>query len=111
MHKEYTIGIVGLGYVGLPLAVEFSKKFKTIGFDINFSRVEEIKSGIDVTNEVEDKTLKFLKSSKNFSVTSDPDLIKDCNVYIITVPTPTDKIHRPVLRPLLEASKTVAKLV
>jgi UDP-N-acetyl-D-galactosamine dehydrogenase len=111
MQKEYTIGIVGLGYVGLPLAVEFSKKFKTIGFDINFSRVEEIKSGIDVTNEVEDKTLKFLKSSKNFSVTSDPDLIKDCNVYIITVPTPTDKIHRPVLRPLLEASKTVAKYI
>ena len=115
--KDYRIGILGLGYVGLPLAVEFSKKFTTLGFDINSKRVDEINSGYDRTNEVDKKSLlkviklKNLDSKKGFKASSEPEDLKNCNVYIITVPTPTDKIHRPVLRPLLLASETVAKCI
>ena len=109
------IAIIGLGYVGLPLAVEFGKKFKTIGFDINQSRVDELNAGMDSTLEVEDELLQSVlinkssdqENSDGLIVTTDSDLLNDCNIFIVTVPTPTDKNNRPVLTPLYKASETV----
>ena len=116
--KNYKISVIGLGYVGLPLAVEFSKYFKTIGFDINKKRVLELKSGIDSTYEIENDDLKKVlinndKSEKaqGFFPTDDVKFIEDSNVYIITVPTPTDKNKRPVLKPLRIASESVANFL
>ena len=115
--KDYRIGIIGLGYVGLPLAIEFAYKFVTVGFDINHERISEINKGYDKTNEVDKKRLVGAislyknNSKRGLIASSDPNDLKNCNVYIITVPTPTDKIHRPVLRPLLLASETVAKYI
>ncbi|MEZ5050519.1 MAG: nucleotide sugar dehydrogenase, partial [Saprospiraceae bacterium] len=114
---NHKIGIIGLGYVGLPLAVEFAKKYPTVGFDINIKRVEELNSGIDSTLEVEDKMLQnVLHTSTDLYnnglyVTSTLDDIKHCNTYIITVPTPTDKNNRPVLTPLHKASESVGKVL
>ena len=110
------IAVVGLGYVGLPLAVEFGKQFSTIGLDINQNRVDELNSGTDSTLEVEDQLLRnVLKSKrsdqKGLVITSDESVIADCNIYIVTVPTPTDKYHRPVLTPLYKASKTVGAVL
>jgi UDP-N-acetyl-D-galactosamine dehydrogenase len=108
------IGIIGLGYVGLPLAVEFSKKYQVIGFDINSIRVNEINSGIDSTMEISNSDLNnVIKHDKDNSkagliVSDNSSLLSDCNVYIVTVPTPTDKYNRPVLTPLQKASETVA---
>lgn len=107
------IGIIGLGYVGLPLAVEFSKIYNVVGFDINTIRVDEINRGKDNTLEISDSDLQnILKTSHDNSenglvVTNDPKLLSNCNVYIVTVPTPTDKYNRPVLTPLHKASETV----
>tara|TARA_Y100000766_G_C18913584_1_gene609682 strand:- start:321 stop:1610 length:1290 start_codon:yes stop_codon:yes gene_type:complete len=117
--KNYKITIVGLGYVGLPLAVEFAKKFKTVGFDINDGRINEIRSAKDKTMEVSNETLKNVLSENNeidkysngLYVTSSIDEIRDSNIYIITVPTPTDKNKRPVLKPLLNASKSVGSVL
>lgn len=114
---NHKIGIIGLGYVGLPLAVEFAKKYPTVGFDINIKRVEELNSGIDSTLEVEDKMLQnVLHTSPDLFnnglyVSSKLDDIKHCNTYIITVPTPTDKNNRPVLTPLHKASESVGKVL
>ncbi|MDF1694598.1 MAG: nucleotide sugar dehydrogenase [Saprospiraceae bacterium] len=114
MHK---IGIIGLGYVGLPLAVEFGKKYMTVGFDINQTRVDELNSGKDSTLEVEDEELnEVLASTQDFDndglfITTNADHLKHCNFYIITVPTPTDKNNRPVLTPLKKASETVGKVL
>jgi len=114
---KYNIAIIGLGYVGLPLAVEFGKKYMTVGFDINENRVKELNSGHDSTLEVEDKELqKVLESSKDFDtdglyITTNPDELKNCNIFIVTVPTPTDKNNRPVLTPLKKASETVGKVL
>ena len=115
---SYKIGIIGLGYVGLPLAHAFSKKYKVIGFDIDQKRVEELNKGIDSTLEIEPKDLKsvlpnYTPSLKNFylTVTSQFELLNDCNIYIVTVPTPIDNNNRPYLKPLLAASKTVAKVL
>src|SRR6056297_1336702 len=111
--KNSKIGVIGLGYVGLPLAAEFSKKFPTIGFDINQKRAEELRKGHDRTLEVDDQNLKgvlidkFDPNSNGLSVTSETAGIEQCNVYIVTVPTPTDKHNRPVLTPLIKASETV----
>ena len=102
---NFKIGIIGLGYVGLPLAVAFAKQFKVIGFDINQSRIQELEKGNDNTLEIEDDLL--LSVDKNLSYSSNIEDIKDCNIYIITVPTPIDKANRPNLVPLIEASKTV----
>lgn len=107
------IGIIGLGYVGLPLARLFATKYSVAGFDINQKRVSELISGIDTTLEVSNAELKTVLSLKKsnevglFFTTSIDDL-KECNYYIITVPTPVDKNNRPVLTPLIKASKTVA---
>ena len=102
---DFKIAIIGLGYVGLPLAVAFAKQFKVIGFDIKQSRIQELEKGNDNTLEIEDDLL--LSVDKNLSYSSNIEDIKDCNIYIITVPTPIDKANRPNLVPLIEASKTV----
>ena len=109
--SESRVAVIGLGYVGLPLAVEFAKKFPTVGFDINTERVSELRSGVDRTLEVEDDYLKSVIEEHNFEISADTDSLKDCNVYIITVPTPTDKHNRPVLVPMIKASETVAKVL
>ena len=117
--SEAKIAVIGLGYVGLPLAVEFGKKFPTVGFDINSLRVEELAKGVDSTLEVEDDYLKSvlvqprdIADNKNgLLVTTAAGELYDCNVFIITVPTPTDKHNRPVLTPMLKASETVGKVL
>lgn len=115
--RTHKIAVIGLGYVGLPLAVEFGKKYMTVGFDINQKRVDELKSGTDSTLEVSDAELRaVMASSQDFDndglfVTTDPADIAGCNMYIITVPTPTDKNNRPVLIPLQKASETVGKMM
>ncbi len=112
MNKENAkIAVIGLGYVGLPLAVEFGKKFSTVGFDINQGRVNELANGHDRTLEVADDYLKQVLDQHDFSVSADVTSISDCNVFIITVPTPTDKHNRPVLTPLVKASETVGNVL
>jgi UDP-N-acetyl-D-galactosamine dehydrogenase len=114
MHK---IAVIGLGYVGLPLAVEFGKKYMTVGFDINQSRIDELNRGTDSTLEVAGDELKeVIASSQDFDddglfVTTNPDHLKNSDFYIITVPTPTDKNNRPVLTPLKKASETVGRVL
>ncbi|HEY5603335.1 MAG TPA: Vi polysaccharide biosynthesis UDP-N-acetylglucosamine C-6 dehydrogenase TviB [Gammaproteobacteria bacterium] len=102
------IGIIGLGYVGLPLAVEFGKHYETIGLDINPRRVDELKKGIDNTLEV---SAEELKQASKIRYTTNTEDLKDCNVYIVTVPTPIDEYKRPDLSPLESASNTVGKLI
>ena len=110
------ITIIGLGYVGLPLAVEFAKKFPVVGFDINQSRVNELKKGHDSTLEVADEDLQSVLSEKppvkrGLFLSTRTDDITDSNIYIVTVPTPIDKYKRPDLTPLLKASETVGKVI
>lgn len=111
------IAIVGLGYVGLPLARLFATKYSVVGFDINQSRVNELNSGIDSTLEVEQSLLEsvLLKNVQNgvngLFCSTNIDDIKDCNYYIITVPTPVDKNNRPDLTPLYKSSETVGKVL
>ena len=107
-YNNPSIAIIGLGYVGLPLAVEFGKKFNTVGFDINKPRIEELISGIDNTLEVDSDEL---KQARKLSYTTELDDIKDCNIYIVTVPTPIDSHKRPDLTPLEKASETVGKVL
>lgn len=99
------IGILGLGYVGLPLAIEFGKKYPTVGFDINPSRVAELQEGTDSTLEASDAEL---KEAVKLSYASEPAMLAECNVFIVTVPTPIDSFKRPDLSPLRAASHTVA---
>lgn len=103
------IAIIGLGYVGLPLTVAFSKKFEVIGFDINQRRIKELKNGHDHTLEIDDHLLSSV--SNNLSYSFNIQDIKDCNIYIITVPTPVDKANRPNLAPLIHSSKTVGSVL
>ena len=107
-NNNIVIGIIGMGYVGLPLAVEFGKKYATIGFDINANRIKELKSGKDSTLEVEPEELKKVT---NLQYTSELDQIAGCDVYIVTVPTPIDEFKQPDLRPLKSASLTVGKVL
>ena len=112
--KDAKIAIIGLGYVGLPLAVEFAKKYPVVGFDINQVRVDELNSGHDHTLEVEDEDLKVvLKGGEGLGlmVSSNTADMMGCNVFIVTVPTPTDKNKRPVLTPVLKASETIGKII
>ena len=106
--NDVKIGIIGLGYVGLPLAVEFGKKYKTIGFDINKSRVTELNNGHDFTLEVSSDEL---ADSQFISYSCEVDDLKDCNVYIVTVPTPIDEHKQPDLTPLVKASAMLAKVI
>ncbi len=103
------ICLVGLGYVGLPLAVAFAEKFKVVGFDINQFRVNELEGGHDRTLEIEDGLLQSVKS--NITYTSDIQDAKECNIYIVTVPTPIDSTNRPDLTPLIESSKSVGSIL
>ena len=102
------IGIIGLGYVGLPLAVEFGKKRPVIGFDINQQRIEELKAGNDSTREV---SREELVAANHLRYTIGIEDLSDCNCYIVTVPTPIDEQNRPDLKPLIKASETVGKVL
>lgn len=110
MDRQIKIAVIGLGYVGLPLARLFSTKFPTIGYDLNAKRVEALNSGHDDTLEVDDELLQqALKSG--FKCTTDLSQISDCNFYVVAVPTPVDENNRPDLRPLCGASETVGKVI
>src|SRR6267154_715310 len=102
------IGVIGLGYVGLPLAVEFGKIMEVVGFDINLLRIDELKKGIDHTREVDNGEL---KSAKLLSFSSSVNDLTSVNYFIVTVPTPVDQFHVPDLRPLQSASKTVGSVL
>lgn len=108
MSEKINIGVIGLGYVGLPLAVEFGKKFPVMGFDINQQRIDELKNGHDRTLETSDEDL---KAAVQLKYTTQLEEIKDCNYYIVTVPTPIDNHKRPDLTPLIKASETVGKVL
>ena len=103
------IAIIGLGYVGLPLAVEFAKKYKVIGFDINQNRIEELEKNTDSTLEIKDDAISSVRENLNF--TSNIDDTKECNIYIVSVPTPIDEFNKPNLEPLINSSKTVGTVV
>ena len=106
--SDVKLCIIGLGYVGLPLAVEFGKKLPTIGFDISAARIDDLRKGIDKTMEVSPTQL---AQSPNLSFCSDSDGLQGANVFIITVPTPIDSNRRPDLRPLMAASKLVGEFI
>ncbi|WP_196892026.1 nucleotide sugar dehydrogenase [Aureivirga marina] len=113
-NNNIKIAIIGLGYVGLPLARLFATKYSVIGFDINEERVQELNSGVDSTLEVENDLLQEVLKQENSDeiglfCTNNSEALQDCNYYIITVPTPVDKNNRPILTPLYKASESVAK--
>ena len=108
INAPVRIAIIGLGYVGLPLAVEFGKKFPVTGFDIKQPRIAELESGRDSTREVEPAEL---AEARHLSFTADPEQLRSCNVFIVTVPTPVDNAQRPDLTPLIKASETVGKVM
>jgi len=105
------IAIIGLGYVGLPLAVEFGKKYETVGYDLQEARVKELNSGIDKTLEVDNTLLQNTLQNYSLSFTTDLQKISECNFYIVAVPTPIDRHKQPNLTPLIKASETVAKVL
>lgn len=104
--ENIKIAIIGLGYVGLPLALAFSKKFNVVGYDINHKRVSQLKKQQDCTLELDKQELQQLK---NITISSNPDVLATCNFYIVTVPTPIDNFKQPDLNPLIQASKTIAQ--
>ena len=111
-HKKITI--LGLGYVGLPLAVEFAKTYSVVGFDINEARITALNTGVDSTLEVTSEELQAVlttdpNATTGLFITNNSDYIADSNIYIVTVPTPTDTLKRPVFTPLIKASESVAK--
>ena len=108
LSSNSKIAVIGLGYVGLPLAVEFSKKFDVIGFDINVKRIQELQSGIDKTLELEASEL---KKASNLKYTSDLDEISKCTIYIIGVPTPVNENNEPNFTNLISASKNIGKVL
>ncbi|MFA6275979.1 MAG: nucleotide sugar dehydrogenase [Pedobacter sp.] len=114
-YTDTKIAVIGLGYVGLPLAVAFAKKYNVIGFDINQNRIDALRKGLDHTLEIDEEELNAVTLSNpngtGLYTTNLIDDLKDCTVYIITVPTPTDKHNRPDLTPLYKASETVAKVL
>lgn len=109
--KDKKICVIGLGYVGLPLARLFSTKYETIGFDVNQRRVDTLMTGHDVTFEVRDELLQDAINNHGFKCTTNLDDIKDCNVYIVAVPTPVNEDNTPDLKPLWGASETVGKVI
>lgn len=106
--QDIRLAIIGLGYVGLPLAVEFGKKRSVVGFDINQQRIEQLRAGNDLTLET---TRDELAAAKHLVYTTNPDDLRHCNCYIVTVPTPIDDHKRPDLTPLIKASETVGKVL
>ncbi len=116
MKDKNIIAVIGLGYVGLPLAVEFSKQYQVIGFDIKSSRIQELLNGIDSTLEIESNVLKKvllkgLESKIGLLVTDNSADISKANIFIVTVPTPTDDLNKPILTPLIKASETVGNVL
>lgn len=114
MKENPTIAVIGLGYVGLPLAAAFAAKYKVIGFDINAQRVKQLQNGEDVTLELTSEELQKAltgEGANKLIVTDNPEDIKEATVYIVTVPTPTNKYNQPVLTPLQKASETVGKVL
>ncbi len=111
MKRNIKIAVIGLGYVGLPLARLFSTKYETIGFDMNSKRCTDLMKGHDVTLEVADEVLQDAINNHGFICTSNIEDIKDCNFYIVAVPTPVDSNNRPDLKPLLCASESVGKVI
>ncbi len=111
MTDNIKIAVIGLGYVGLPLARLFSTKFQTIGFDMNPSRVDALMEGHDSTLEVSDDLLQEAIEKNGFVCTTDLEKIRDCNFYVVAVPTPVDENNRPDLKPLWGASETVGKVI
>ena len=109
--KETKICVIGLGYVGLPLARLFSTKYKTVGFDMNTKRCEALMAGHDATLEVSDELLQDAINNHGFVCTSDIEQIRDCNFYVVAVPTPVDENNNPDLTPLYGASTTVGKVI
>ena len=111
------IAVIGLGYVGLPLARLFATKYQVVGFDINKKRIGELRSGTDNTLEISDEVLQnvlvsdFDTASTGLFCSDNLEDIRDCTVYIVTVPTPVDKNNRPDLTPLYKSSETVAKVL
>ena len=108
-NKKKNLAIIGLGYVGLPLAIEFAKKYKVTGFDLNKTRIKELKKNYDSTLEIKDNIISSLK--KNLDFTSNIKDIKNCNIYIICVPTPIDEFNQPDLKPLISSSKIVVSII
>jgi UDP-N-acetyl-D-galactosamine dehydrogenase len=106
--EKVKIAVIGQGYVGLPLAIEFGKKYPTLGFDINVGRINELNKGVDHTNEA---TLEQLKSANQLTFSAKISDIKDCNTYIVTVPTPIDEFNTPDLNPLRGASKMLGEIL
>ena len=106
--EQEIIAIIGLGYVGLPLAVEFGKQRQVLGFDINAARIAELQAGCDSTLEVEPEEL---KTAQNLSFTINPEDLRRCKIFIVTVPTPVDQANRPDMTPLVKASETVGKVM
>ena len=104
------IGVIGLGYVGLPLSIAFSKKYKTFGFDINSKRIEELNKGIDITEEANLNELRN-QIKEDLVLTSELQKLYDCNIYIITVPTPITKFKTPDLSYLISASKSIGSIL
>ena len=100
------IAVIGLGYVGLPLAVEFGKSRSTLGFDINIARIGELKAGVDSTLEVDGAGM---NRAVHLEFSSDVDALRACSIFIITVPTPIDDVNRPDLTPIIKASETVGE--
>ena len=107
-NKTVKVAVIGLGYVGLPLAVEFGKKYDTIGFDVKEDRLDLLKKGIDLTRETSSEDL---KNASLLRYTSSPELLKDRDIIIVAVPTPVDRYNRPDLTPLYRASETVGKIL
>lgn len=111
MKKDIKICVIGLGYVGLPLARLFSTKYTTVGFDMNAERCEALMAGHDATLEVSDELLQDAINNRNFKCTANIDDIRDCNFYVVAVPTPVDENNAPDLTPLYGASTTVGKVI
>lgn len=111
MNKEIKIAVIGLGYVGLPLARLFSTRFKTVGYDLNQARVNALMKGHDSTLEVADELLQEAIEKNGFICTTDLEQIRECNFYVVAVPTPVDENNRPDLKPLWGASETVGKVI
>ena len=109
--KDVKIAVIGLGYVGLPLARLFSTKYKTVGFDMNRNRVDALMAGHDATLEVSDELLQDAINNYGFVCSSNIEDIRDCNFYVVAVPTPVDENHNPDLTPLYGASETVGKVI
>ena len=110
-NKDIRIGVIGLGYVGLPLARLFSTKYPTIGYDLNQQRVDTLMGGHDTTLEVNDKLLQEAIHQHGFRCTTNLDELRSCNFYVVAIPTPVDRNNAPDLMPLIKASEEVGRIL